>query len=61
MLRVNPHGGHYAGRQRGTLRYLLDVDVHRRSPRQLIRLRVWDVDATGKAANVTVNGLAVTH
>jgi hypothetical protein len=28
---------------------------------RLIRLRVRDVDATGKAANVTANGLAVTH
>src|SRR5580700_4360168 len=74
-LRINLHSGRNTRHQADTIWHLIDVNMHRHSLRQahprkdwihrgqprLIRLCVRNVDATGEAADMTVNDLAVTH
>ncbi len=74
-MRIDLHGGRHAGHQADAIRHLIDVDAHRHALRKahpgedriyrgeprLIRLRVRDVDATGDAADMATNELAVAH
>src|ERR1700681_1867124 len=74
-MRIDLHRGRRASHQSDAIRYLIDVDAHRHALRKadpsedriyrgeprLIRLRIRDVDATGDAADVATNDLAVAH
>src|SRR6266851_2375217 len=74
-LRIDLHSSCHASHEADAVRYLIDVDAHwhalrkshpgedriyRGEPR-LIRLSVRDVDATGDAADMARNDLAVAH
>src|SRR5258707_2229151 len=73
--RIDLNGSCHASHQADAIRHLIDVDAHRHALRKahpgedriyrgepsLIRLRVRDVDATGDAADMAANELAVAH
>src|ERR1700730_19274134 len=73
--RIDLHSSRHADYQAHAFRHLIDVDPHRHTLREAhpgedriyrgepcgVRLYVWDVDATGDAADMTTNELAVAH